>query len=107
MWETALGSREVAARGGLFCMLAYSKNEGVGMVKNILLSIITIVVIAAGGTFIYQTISTNNEKQARAAALEQVRKECSSRINPRAEGDLVYGEYNQCLAGKGFDEFKK
>jgi hypothetical protein len=66
---------------------------------------VALAVLIASGVFAYQTISSHQDKQANANALSQARKDCADKIHP--QGLDVYADYNQCVASKGFDEFKK
>lgn len=75
------------------------------MFKNIILSLIALVLLITSGFFIYQTVSNKNDKRTKENALVQARKDCSDKIHPK--GLDVYADYNQCMASKGFDEFKK
>ena len=75
------------------------------MFKNVVILVVVLVALIASGVFAYQTVNNHNDKQASAKALSQARKDCADKIHP--QGLNVYGDYNQCMASKGFDDFKK
>jgi hypothetical protein len=74
------------------------------MFKNIILSVIALAILVASSAFSYQMLNTQQQEQASANALTQARKDCAEKIYPKAQN--VYGEYDKCVAGKGFNDFR-